>query len=127
MEKEFKVNKEFIIEAHKSACSDWKKKIENKFPEAFKVIDGTWMINTTHGNCLVLIPEGYMSDEVSPNSHNGRVTVAIHDHRTVGNGTSFVYTYNYWNSDKTAYRKATSREIIEGMHKAILNQGELNR
>ena len=127
MEKEFKVNKEFITEAHKSACSVWKKKIENKFPEAFKVIDGTWMINTQHGDCLVLIPEGYMNDGVSPSSHSGRVTVAIHDYRTVSSGTPFVYTYNYWNSSKMVYRKATPMEIIERMHTAILRQGELNR
>lgn len=32
---EFKITKEFIIEAHKAACSDWKKRIESEFPEAF--------------------------------------------------------------------------------------------
>lgn len=29
------VDKEFVLQAHKSACSDWKKKIESKFPELF--------------------------------------------------------------------------------------------
>lgn len=32
---EFKITKEFIIEAHKAACSDWKNRIEKEFPEAF--------------------------------------------------------------------------------------------
>lgn len=29
------VDKEFVLQAHKSACSEWKKKIESKFPELF--------------------------------------------------------------------------------------------
>lgn len=29
------VDKEFVMEAYESACSDWRKKIENKFPELF--------------------------------------------------------------------------------------------
>lgn len=32
---EFTVDKEFVMEAYKSACSDWKKKIEAKFPDLF--------------------------------------------------------------------------------------------
>lgn len=40
---EYQVDKEFIIEAHKAACSDWKTKIEKKFPEAFpKIQTGKW-------------------------------------------------------------------------------------
>lgn len=32
---EFTVDKEFVMEAYKSACSTWKKKIEAKFPDLF--------------------------------------------------------------------------------------------
>lgn len=32
---ELTVDKEFVMQAYKSACSDWKKKIEQKFPELF--------------------------------------------------------------------------------------------
>lgn len=35
-EETFEVDEEFIKEAHASACLKWKKKIEAKFPEAFK-------------------------------------------------------------------------------------------
>lgn len=31
----FSVEKSFILEAHKSACNDWKKRIEQQFPDAF--------------------------------------------------------------------------------------------
>ena len=34
--KTYNVDPAFIKEAHKAACSDWKKKIEKKFPELFK-------------------------------------------------------------------------------------------
>ena len=32
----YSVDPKFIRDAHKAACSDWKKKIETKFPEVFK-------------------------------------------------------------------------------------------
>ena len=34
--KKFEVSEEFIKEAHSAACSDWKKKIEEQFPDAFE-------------------------------------------------------------------------------------------
>lgn len=33
---DYKVNEEFIREAHGEACSKWKEKIEKQFPEIFK-------------------------------------------------------------------------------------------
>lgn len=36
MKTEFTISKEFILEAHKSACDTWKSKIKNEFPDAFK-------------------------------------------------------------------------------------------
>ncbi len=34
--KKVKVSKDFILEAHKAACSEWKSKIENELPDLFK-------------------------------------------------------------------------------------------
>jgi hypothetical protein len=31
----FTVQRSFIVEAHKAACDDWKKRIEDQFPEVF--------------------------------------------------------------------------------------------
>lgn len=39
MSKTFTVEKDFIVAAHASACSEWKEKLEKKFPEAFKATD----------------------------------------------------------------------------------------
>jgi hypothetical protein len=35
MKETYSVSKDFILEAHKAACQDWKKKIEEQFPEVF--------------------------------------------------------------------------------------------
>lgn len=35
MSKELKVSEEFVLEAYKVACTDWKKKLENQFPDVF--------------------------------------------------------------------------------------------
>jgi hypothetical protein len=32
----YTVDKQFILDAHKAACSEWKKKLENKYPEVFE-------------------------------------------------------------------------------------------
>jgi hypothetical protein len=32
----YTVDTQFILDGHASACSDWKKKIEDKFPELFR-------------------------------------------------------------------------------------------
>ena len=39
MSKKYQVEKSFILEAHKEACSDWKRKIEREFPEVFKKLE----------------------------------------------------------------------------------------
>lgn len=46
--KKYEVSEQFIKEAHRAACSDWKKRLEREFPEVFKTqfIDGKWYINT---------------------------------------------------------------------------------
>lgn len=41
----YTVSKDFILEAHKDACSTWKTKIENQFPELFSKVElevGKW-------------------------------------------------------------------------------------
>lgn len=37
MQQILSVNEEFVLEAHKAACSEWKEKIEEKFPALFSV------------------------------------------------------------------------------------------
>lgn len=60
MEKElFTVSREQILEAHDASCSQWKRKIENWFPDAFKInmIVGNWYkahINKNGGFILFL-------------------------------------------------------------------------
>lgn len=54
MKTEFTADKEFILQAHKEACSDWKQKIEYKFPDAFNTV-GKWTIfrHEDHEDSLV--------------------------------------------------------------------------
>jgi len=43
----YTVSKDFILEAHESACSTWKTKIENQFPELFPKVElevGKWYV-----------------------------------------------------------------------------------
>lgn len=58
---EYKITSEQIAEAHKSACCEWKSKIESWFPEEFKNkieagkwyksdSDGLWFIESVGGN-----------------------------------------------------------------------------
>ena len=47
MSKKVKVRKEFIMQAHEAACSEWKKNIEKELPELFPAIKfevGKWYI-----------------------------------------------------------------------------------
>jgi hypothetical protein len=51
----FETSEEFVKEAHKAACKDWKKKIEEQFPELFKTektypIGTRLIINLTNSN-----------------------------------------------------------------------------
>lgn len=51
MKKEFTVDKRFILEAHEAACSEWKRKLEEKFPEAFKKNNVIEFIESKIGKC----------------------------------------------------------------------------
>jgi len=47
-EEAFNVSKSFILDAHSSACSTWKIKIEKEFPSLFvkeELVDGKWYFN----------------------------------------------------------------------------------
>lgn len=50
--KKYKVSEEFILEAHKASCSEWKQKLEKEFPEVFesKIEVGKWY--KVRGGCL---------------------------------------------------------------------------
>lgn len=47
------VSKEFLLEAYKSACSDWKKKLEQEFPEVFETDKYPTLIDLKRGEELV--------------------------------------------------------------------------
>jgi hypothetical protein len=44
------VTKEFVLEAYKSACSDWKKKLEQEFPELFEADKYPTLIDLNKGD-----------------------------------------------------------------------------
>lgn len=46
------VTKEFVLEAYKSACSDWKKKLEQEFPELFEADKYPTLIDLNKGDQL---------------------------------------------------------------------------
>jgi len=58
MKEEYKVDKDFILQAHKAACSEWKGKLEDKFPELFPEgpigIEGPIQINTSDTKFLYI-------------------------------------------------------------------------
>lgn len=58
------VPKEFVLEAHKAACADWKKKIENQFPELFSTFEfGQSVTITGLSETPLIIGEGLAPDE----------------------------------------------------------------
>jgi hypothetical protein len=53
MKDQFVVSKDFIKQAHKAACSEWKQKIEEQFPEMFmsKEYEFGESVVITEGGC----------------------------------------------------------------------------
>lgn len=59
--KKFEVDETFIKEAHEAACHDWKVKIEERFPEAFKGgydFGVTHKLSTSFGGSPIMIANG---------------------------------------------------------------------
>ncbi len=50
---ELTVSKEFVLEAHKAACSDWKNKLEKQFPEVFESDKYPTLIDLKPGEELI--------------------------------------------------------------------------
>jgi hypothetical protein len=46
---ELTVSKEFLLEAHKAACSDWKQRLEEEFPELFETDKYPTLIDLNKG------------------------------------------------------------------------------
>jgi hypothetical protein len=62
--KEFTVSKEFILEAHSAACSTWKTKIEDKFPDLFNELTPfSWYRPENYGKCLLYFIGEYGNGE----------------------------------------------------------------
>ena len=74
--KKYKITEEFIKEAHKSACSEWKAKIEKEFPDAFKnqLEVGKWYKETTvfKNNMLVHVLKNNENGDIECFGFNGR-------------------------------------------------------
>lgn len=49
MSKKYEVSREFILEAHKSACGEWRQRLEDTFPEAFKTRLNQWLYMEKEG------------------------------------------------------------------------------
>jgi hypothetical protein len=49
---ELTVSKEFLLEAHKAACSDWKQRLEEEFPEVFETDKYPTLIELKRGEQL---------------------------------------------------------------------------
>jgi hypothetical protein len=50
----FTVSKEFVLEAHKAACSDWKRRLEEQFPEVFETDKYPTLIDLKAGDRIVI-------------------------------------------------------------------------
>lgn len=53
--------KEFILQAHNEACTDWKTKIEKEFPKLFKeteLVVGKWYKKTAMGSKYLMVWNG---------------------------------------------------------------------
>ena len=50
---ELTVSKEFVLEAHKAACSDWKNKLEKQFPEVFESDKYPTLVDLKEGDRIV--------------------------------------------------------------------------
>jgi hypothetical protein len=90
MERTFEVSEKFIQEAYTSACSEWKQKIKEKFPEAILEkpfnFDKSWTVTTSNqGDRPIIIGQGWAPDgkefeclvvndgwEMRVSEHNGR-------------------------------------------------------
>lgn len=116
----YPIEKDFILEAHNSACIDWKKKIEENVPELFKdtlrgytgwlychknlVMSCTSKIEAFEGN-LYWCEWGDYAD--------GRLSF----HNESGDTNHEVGTYNPW------FRKATREEIEFHMENLAKEKG----
>jgi hypothetical protein len=81
--KEFTVSKEFILEAHSAACSTWKTKIEDKFPDLFNELTPfNWYRPDGFGKCLLYFTGEY-GYRKSPFGfdYNGNYTEKLGVHR----------------------------------------------
>lgn len=86
MKEEYKVDKDFILQAHKAACSEWKEKLENKFPDIFIdqpiKFENTFTINTSSVGTLLYIGRGRAEEDLEDKclmvGDDYRVEVKIH-------------------------------------------------
>jgi hypothetical protein len=109
--------KEFILRAHRAACSDWKKQIEYEFPNLFKkkevkFKEGDWVYSTDDW-CHHKGIENRIF-RVRESSPGGYVYMYLND---------LNYTDKSWNQHISSLRKATPKEIEEHLLKEVERRG----
>ena len=109
--KKLKVNKEFVLEAHKAACSTWKEKIEKEFPKLFEedFKEGDWV--------TVKIPNFYKW-------RDDTVRISRIDDYGYWSFNNMSYEKEeYTTNPKDVFRKATKEEIERHLIKEAEKRG----
>lgn len=108
-----KSRKEFIIEAHKAACSEWKTKIEKEFPKLFKkegLQIGKWY-KSKRTSCIAFVQEVYSKD-----------------FKAYGFDDEMRWTDSckMWTNDFSSWELATEEEVFDALKKESIKRGIWN-
>lgn len=112
--KTYTIEHGFLMEAYNSACNDWKVKIKDKFPDAFKseLEVGKWYKNKHHSD-LIFISEIDKEDKVK---YYGFYYGEFKDERN----TEIHYGYG---KDSENWTLATEQEVKEALIKEAEKRG----
>lgn len=109
--KKYKVSKEFILEAHKASCSEWKQKLEKEFPKVFeiKIEVGKWY--KTRGESLFYLS----SFDCGKNKGYG--------FDSFGDWVDNRETIRFFGYKSDINREATEKEVEEALIKEAKRKG----
>lgn len=108
----YNITKEQILEGHDAACNEWKKKIENWFPDVFKHVIQKGKVYKSLDNDFIFLLTDYNSTDVE--------------------GYGFLQSGNWfdrsWNVTNTKgffsnYREATKEEWFEALKREAERRG----
>ena len=93
-EKTYKVDEQFILEAHKEACDKWKRKIEDKYPELFKGLRYFKFAESFTVSTLDTYKPIYVADGAAPSSDLRMRSLAVNSgykaEIVTDNGSQFI-------------------------------------